>query len=183
MTDYCEIAKDHPLHGPYHDHEYGFPQTEDTVLFERLILELNQAGLSWATILKKRDGFTKAYEGFNIQKIALYQERDIERLLSDKSIIRNRLKIKAAIYNANQVIKLQNEFGSFKAWLDHHHPKQKKEWVILFRKTFKFMGPEIVGEFLMSLGYLPGAHHQSCPIYKEIEEDYPPFISQTAQDK
>ena len=176
MSHYCETSPGDPLHGPYHDTEYGFPQNDDSVLFERLVLELNQAGLSWATILRKRDGFTKAYDKFNIAKVAAYQDEDIQRLLNNPEIIRNRLKINAAIYNANQILDLQKQYGSFKNWIDHHHPLAKEDWVKLFRKHFKFMGPEIVGEFLMSLGYLPGAHHENCPIYHKIAKLNPPFM-------
>ncbi len=100
--------------------------------------------------------------------MAGYQEKDVERLLNDAGIIRNRLKVNAAIENAKSIIALQNEYGSFKKWLDLHHPKSKNEWIILFKKTFRFTGGEIVNEFLLSTGYLPGAHHEKCTIYKKI---------------
>ncbi|MDH6310208.1 DNA-3-methyladenine glycosylase I [Dysgonomonas sp. PFB1-18] len=145
-------------------------------MFERLVLEINQAGLSWETILKKQAGFKKAYHNFHIATVAAYGEEDRNRLLNDASIIRNRLKVDAAIHNANVILGLQAEFGSFKSWLDTHHPKTKDEWVKLFRKTFKFTGGEIVNEFLMSTGYLPGAHDKSCVIYKEISKLSPAWI-------
>jgi DNA-3-methyladenine glycosylase I len=168
MSGYCQAAPGHEFHGPYHDREYGFPLHDDNELFERLVLEINQAGLSWLTILKKREAFKKAYRGFDIDKVARFNERDRERLLADAGIIRNRLKVDAAIDNAKKVKELQREYGSFKAWIDAHHPLTKDQWVKVFKKTFRFTGGEIVGEFLMSTGYLPGAHHENCPVYKKI---------------
>src|ERR1700747_783061 len=112
---YCEAAPGHPFHGPYHDREYGFPSRDDAVLFERLVLEINQAGLSWLTILKKRPAFTAAFEGWNIDRIARYGDREAERLLADPGIIRNRLKVRAAIENAKRVIALREAHGSFAA--------------------------------------------------------------------
>src|SRR5882762_4569936 len=104
MTEtYCAAAPGHPFHGPYHDGEYGFPSRDDRVLFERLVLEINQAGLSWLTILKKRQAFTAAYDGFDIDKVAAYGDEDVARLLADAGIIRNRLKIAAAIENARRL--------------------------------------------------------------------------------
>ncbi len=176
MSSYCEFAPGDPFHGPYHDQEYGFPVRDDAVLFERLILEINQAGLSWLTVLKKRENFQRAYEGFEIDRVAAYGEQDRARLLSDAGIIRNRLKVDAAIENARRLITIRNEYGSFAAWLDHHHPLSKEEWVKLFKKTFRFTGGEIVGEFLMSTGYLPGAHEAACPVYHEIAALNPPWM-------
>lgn len=171
-NSYCNFVSTLPkddLHRKYHDTQYGFPIEEDNELFGRLILEINQAGLSWTTILKKQDNFRKAYSGFDIKKIAKYKEKDFERLMNDAGIIRNRLKIEAAIANAITVLKLSKEHGSFKSWLDYHHPLSKEEWVKLFKKTFRFTGGEIVNEFLMSTGYLPGAHVPSCPIYSLLQ--------------
>jgi DNA-3-methyladenine glycosylase I len=147
-------------------------------LFGRLVLEINQAGLSWETILKKETSFRKAYSNFNIKKIAAYTEADRERLLSDVGIIRNKLKINAAIENANTILGLQKEFGSFEKWLEHNHPKTKEEWAKLFKKTFRFTGGEIVNEFLMSIGYLRGAHSESCPVHKQIMKQKPMWIKQ-----
>ena len=175
-SSYCQVVEQYPadhVHRIYHDTAYGFPIEEDDLLFERLVLEINQAGLSWTTILNKRDNFIRAYHGFQIQQVATYQDQDKQRLLADAGIIRNRLKIEAAIYNANQIIQLQQEHGSFKQWLDMHHPKTKDEWVKIFKKTFKFTGGEIVNEFLMSTGYLPGAHVASCRIYKQVLQSNP----------
>jgi DNA-3-methyladenine glycosylase I len=161
------------LHKAYHDHLYGFPIHDDNELFGRLILEINQAGLSWETILKKEGGFRKAYHDFDIKKVASYTEKDRNRLLADAGIIRNRLKINAAIENAKAILSIQKEFGSFQKWLAHHHPLSKEEWVKLFKKTFKFTGGEIVNEFLMSAGYLPGAHSSDCRIYSVILKKKP----------
>jgi len=142
-------------------------------LFGRLILEINQAGLSWTTILNKQEHFRKAYANFEIAKIAAFTEEDRQRLLSDAGIIRNRLKVDAAIHNAQTVLELQHQFGSFKNWLDHHHPKTKEEWVKLFKKTFRFTGGEITNEFLLSTGYLKGAHDPQCPVYQVVLQHKP----------
>lgn len=156
------------LHKAYHDQLYGFPIGEDNELFCRLVLEINQAGLSWETILKKESTFRKAYHNFNIKKVASYTDKDRERLMNDAGIIRNRLKINAAIENAKTIVQLQKEHGSFAEWLAMQHPKSKDEWTKLFKKTFRFTGGEIVNEFLMSAGYLPGAHSEDCPVYKKV---------------
>jgi len=165
---YCDIAPGHEWHGPYHDSEYGFPLDDDAALFERLVLEINQAGLSWLTILKKRDGFRRAYDEFDPEVVAGYRARDRRRLLADPRIIRNRLKVDAAIANAGILLQLRDTHGSFAGWLAAHHPRSKQEWVKLFKQTFRFTGGEIVGEFLMSIGYLPGAHVPSCPAYRRV---------------
>ncbi len=176
MSSYCDFAPGHPVHGAYHDHEYGFPQREEAVLFERLLLEINQAGLSWETILKKREGFRHAYHGFDVDRVARYGERDRARLLADPGIIRNRLKVDAAIHNAKVVQALRETHGGFAEWLDAHHPLDKAEWVKLFKRTFRFTGGEITGEFLMSLGYLPGAHRPDCPAFKRAAKQKPPWM-------
>lgn len=168
MSHYCDLAPGHPWHGPYHDEEYGFPVADDSTLFERLVLEINQAGLSWLTVLKKRDAFRRAFDNFCIDQVAAYGDAERERLLGDAGIIRNRLKVQAAIHNAGVILQLREEHGSFAGWLDLHHPRPLIEWVKLFRRTFHFTGPEIVGEFLMSTGYLPGAHRDDCPVYSHI---------------
>ncbi|HXR84509.1 MAG TPA: DNA-3-methyladenine glycosylase I [Hanamia sp.] len=178
-SSYCEAVASmdkNNVHRIYHDQFYGLPIDDDNELFERLVLEINQAGLSWTTILNKQENFKKAYKDFDIKKVAAFKEKDFERLMNDSGIIRNRLKINAAIENAKTILKIKDEFGSFKKWLDHHHPKTKPEWVKLFKQTFKFTGGEIVNEFLMSTGYLPGAHIESCVVYKKLLKARPPFI-------
>lgn len=173
---YIEKLDKNNVHKLYHDNEYGFPLHNDDELFARLVLEINQAGLSWDTILKKKENFFAAYDNFKIVKVAGYNEKKIEKLLNNAGIIRNRLKINAAIENAKKILELQNEFGSFKNWLNHHHPLTKEEWVKLFKKHFRFTGGEIVNEFLMSVGYLRGAHTQDCPVYKKIEKLKPMWM-------
>ncbi len=170
---YCDIAPGHPFHGPYHAKEYGFPIRDDAKLFERLALEINQAGLSWLTILKKRDAFAAAFDGFDINRVATYGKRERARLLRDPGIIRNQLKIDSVIENARRIIAIRESHRSFARWLDTHHPMTKDEWVKLFKKTFKFTGGEITGEFLLSTGYLPGAHDATCPIYPKVLKKNP----------
>ena len=172
---YCTIAPGHPLHGPYHEQEYGFPMRDEGPLFERLVLEINQAGLSWLTILAKRENFRAAYSGFDVDRVAKYAERERTRLLADPGIIRNRLKVDAAIENAKRLRAIRASHGSFAEWLEAHHPLEKAEWVKLFKKTFAFTGGEITGEFLISTGYLPGAHDEDCPVYAKIARLKPPW--------
>lgn len=171
LMSYCSYVSglnNDNVHKHYHDKEYGFPLADDDELFARLVLEINQAGLSWTTILNKKDNFFKAYDNFSIKKVAKYNQKKIDALLNDAGIIRNRLKVNAAIENAKKILEIQKEHGSFKKWLDKNHPLTKEEWVKLFKKHFRFTGGEIVNEFLMSTGYLPGAHAEDCPVYKKI---------------
>ena len=174
--EYCKQENAKKVHIDYHNNWYGFPINDDNLLFGRLIMEINQAGLSWETILNKEANFVMAYANFDIHTVANFGEKDRERLLNDAGIIRNKLKVNAAIHNAQQIVKLQEEFGSFQNWLDENHPLSLEEWTKLFKKTFKFVGGEIVNEFLMSTGYLPGAHEESCPIFAEIEEAKPKWM-------
>lgn len=175
MSAYCLYAPTDSLHRPYHDEEYGFHVRDDAALFERLVLEINQAGLSWATILRKRESFRAAYDRFSLDAVAAYQDEDRSRLLNDAGVIRNRLKINAAVENARRLVSIREERGSFAAWLDLHHPLAKPEWVKLFKRTFLFTGGEIVGEFLTSTGYLPGAHAPDCPAYARALASRPPW--------
>jgi DNA-3-methyladenine glycosylase I len=177
---YCAIAPAHPIHGPYHDTEYGFPLRDDARLFERLALEINQAGLSWLTILKKKDAFHQAFEGFDLDRVAAYGPAEQARLLADPGIVRNRLKVQAVIENARRLIAIRERHGSFAGWLDAHHPLEKDEWRKLFKRTFVFTGGEIVGEFLMSTGYLPGAHEPGCPVYAQVAALNPPWMRAAA---
>ncbi len=188
---YCDFAPGREWDGPYHEHEYGFPLATDAELFERLLLEINQAGLSWLTILKKREAFRRAYRGFDPELVARFGARDRRRLLADAGIIRNRLKVDAAITNAGKLLELRKTHGSFAGWLDAHLlvPKSSgqrstvnrqrlrttPEWVTLFRDTFRFTGGEIVREFLVSTGYLPDAHRESCPVYPKVLALDPPW--------
>lgn len=176
MPSYCEVARVDPVHGPYHDTEYGFPLRSDAALLERLALEINQAGLSWTTILKKQAAFRAAFDGFDPEKVAAYGDADVARLLSDAGIVRNRLKVHAVIENARRVLELREQYESFAGWLDAHHPQPLEAWVKLFKRTFRFTGGEIVREFLVSTGYLPGAHDPECPVYAEIARLGPPWM-------
>ncbi len=165
---YCRVARGHPFHGPYHDREYGFPSRSDAALLERLALEINQAGLSWLTMLQKREGFRRAYRGFDPEVVAGFGEQTYKRLLMDPGIIRNRLKIRAVIENARRILAIRASHGSFARWLDAHHPRSRGQWQRLFKQTFVFTGGEIVASFLMSTGYLRGAHVPSCPVYAKV---------------
>jgi DNA-3-methyladenine glycosylase I len=170
---YCQVVASLPegdLHRMYHDTAYGFPIEDDNELFGRLVLEINQAGLSWSTILRKQEAFRKAYDQFDIATVAAYGQEDQQRLLADAGIIRNRLKVAAAIANARTLLAIQQSHGSFRQWLDMHHPRSLQDWVKLFKTHFRFTGGEIVNEFLMSTGYLPGAHQEGCPIYQQVLE-------------
>jgi DNA-3-methyladenine glycosylase I len=179
MASYCDYCNSHPedtFNKIYHDTQFGFPLKDDNLLFERLILEINQAGLSWITILKKAENFRNAYHGFDIDRVAKYSEKDIARLLADAGIIRNRLKVNAAIVNAQRILDLRKEHGSFKAWLDANRTLSTEEWIKLFKKTFVFTGGEIVNEFLISTGYLAGAHDETCQVYKRVASLRPAWM-------
>ncbi len=175
MHPYCAyvstIKDSEDVDKMYHDHHYGVRIEDDSELFGRLVMEINQAGLSWRTILMKEKGFRKAYHNFNIKKVAAYKEKEIERLLSDASIIRNKLKVHAAVSNAQAIVKIQKEHGSFRKWLDINEQKlqhNKTEWLQLFKQHFTFVGGEIVGEFLMSINILPGSHDKKCKAYRNM---------------
>ncbi len=175
MSWYCDIAPGHPLHQPYHDREYGFPLRDDDALFERLSLEIFQAGLSWLLVLKKRQNLARAFAGFEVGRVARFADDDIGRLMGDASIIRNRRKITAVIDNARRLDAIRAAHGGFAAWLDAHHPRPLPDWLKLFRATFAFTGEEVVREFLVSLGYLPGAHRPDCPVFAAVVEHDPPW--------
>src|SRR5690554_7500103 len=128
---YCEFTKDldeNHLDKKYHDERYGFPTLSDDELFGRFILEINQAGLSWSLMLKKEENFSKAFDGFVIEKVAAYDAQKIEELMNNAGIVRNRRKIEAVIHNANKIIEIQIKFGSFSLWLDEYIGYSLKEW-------------------------------------------------------
>ncbi|CCQ73687.1 DNA-3-methyladenine glycosylase I [Magnetospira sp. QH-2] len=177
MTWYCDVAPGHPVHQDYHDKEYGFPKTDERALFELLCLEIFQAGLNWELVLKKRAGMVEAFEGFAVDRVADYTEADRARLLSDARIIRNALKVNAMIHNAGVIRTMRDSHGGFAAWLAAHHPLNKADWVKLFKQTFKFTGGEITNEFLMCIGYLPGAHRESCPVFAETKAADAPWMA------
>lgn len=175
MSAYCAFAAGNPVHSPYHDTEHGFPARDEAVLFERLCMEIMQAGLSWEIVLKRRATMRTAFAEFDVDQIAAFDETDQVRLLADPGIIRNRLKILSIIANARVVQRLRDSHGGFAGWLDAHHPRDKPAWVRLFRQTFRFTGGEIVGEFLMSLGWLHGAHAANCLVGHRIVTLNPPW--------
>jgi DNA-3-methyladenine glycosylase I len=178
MGWYCDYAIGDPVHGDYHDTEYGFPESDERRLFERLVMEIMQAGLNWGLILKKREGLNAAFHGFDVDTVARYGDEDIARLLNDPMIVRNRLKVNAAIHNAQVIQQLRGSHGSFANWIADQHPLRKSQWVKLFKKTFKFTGGEITNEFLMSIGYLPGTHREDCPAYQKLTALSPPWREQ-----
>ena len=138
---------------------------DDNELFGRLVMEINQAGLSWNTVLQKYEGLKLAYSQFNLQKVSMYKEQDISELMGNKNIIRHELKIRSIVYNAQQILEIQKEFGTFKNWIMLQNQISIENWVKLFKKNFKFVGKEIVKEFLSSNGILKGAHDKECPEY------------------
>lgn len=178
-SSYCQAVRNNSLsviHRIYHDKDYGFPALSDQELFGKMLLEINQAGLSWQTILNKKESIKAAYWHFDIHKVAAMTQSQIEELLQNPGIIRMRRKIEAAIYNAKVIQDLQDQHGSFMEWLNLHHPMKEEEWAKLFKKTFRFMGKEITKEFLMSTGYLKGAHDDDCPIQLEIIKKKPKWL-------
>ncbi len=178
MSWYCDVAPGHPIHGPYHDTEYGFPTADEAVLFERLALEIFQAGLSWEIVLKKRAATYEAFRSFGVDRVAAFGDDDIARLLGDPGIIKNRLKIASIIENARRIQGLRQSHGGFDAWIAAHHPLTKTAWTKLFKTAFKFTGGEIVNEFLMSIGYLPGTHRENCPVYSRIAKSNPAWMGE-----
>ena len=176
MSSYCDTAPGSPIHGKYHDREYGFPGKKESQLLELLALEIFQAGLSWEIVLKKRPTTFEAFDSFDVDVVGAYKKREINRLLKNPGIIRNRLKVEAIIKNAGVIIEMRETHGGFTKWLLANHPLPHKEWVKLFRQNFSFTGPEVVNEFLMSTGYLPGAHSKKCPVYKKIAAKKPPWM-------
>lgn len=176
MSWYCDTAPGHPVHGDYHDTEYGFPKTDEAALLELLSLEIFQAGLSWELVLKKRATTVEAFDGFDVDTVAGYGKRDVNRLLKNPGIIRNKLKVASIIDNAKTVQGFRVSHGGFAGWIAAHHPQNRTAWTKLFKKTFRFTGGEIVNEFLMSIGYLPGAHREDCPAFKRAKKKGPPWM-------
>ncbi len=181
----CEWSGSDPLYVAYHDEEWGFPSHDDRHLFEMLILEGAQAGLSWLTILKKRENYRKAFDGFDREKIAAYTERDIERLLGDAGIVRNRLKIESAIKNARGTIAICAEFGSLDSFLwrfvDGVPRKNTRKSMAeipvttaesdamskeLKRRGFNFVGSTICYAFMQAVGMV-NDHTTDCFRYNE----------------
>ena len=178
-SSYCAAVasgKFNARHKDYHDNLYGFIETEDNALFGRLLMEINQAGLSWDTVLNKAESIKIAYANFDVESVANFTQNDVERLLQNPGIIRMRKKIEAAIYNAQQIQVLQKEYGSFYQWIDAQHPQKEVDWIKSFKKKFKFTGKEITKEFLMGIGYLKGAHVPECPLYEKVLKSQPKWL-------
>jgi DNA-3-methyladenine glycosylase I len=174
------------LYIQYHDEEWGVPEHDDDRLFEKLVLDGAQAGLSWLTILKKRDGYRRVFDGFNAARMAAYTDRDIARCLADPGIVRNRLKVQAAVTNARAYLRLREELGSFDRFLWQfvaHRPKRNR-WSALSQlpartpesdamseglrdRGFKFVGSTICYAFMQAVGMV-NDHLVSCYRYREV---------------
>ena len=182
----CDWVGDDPLMISYHDKDWGVPVHDDKMLFEFLILEGAQAGLSWSTILKKRENYRKAFDLFTPEKIACYDTKKVNVLLSDSGIVRNKLKIAATIQNATAVLEIKKEFGSFDTYIwqfvDHkpvkhsfvllgEYPAKTEEAEImskdLLKRGFKFVGPTICYAFMQAVGMV-NDHQQKCFRYNQV---------------
>lgn len=182
----CEWCLGHELYVAYHDKEWGVPEHDDQKLFEKLILDGAQAGLSWLTILKKREGYRRTFDGFDAEKIARYPARKIESLLADPGIVRNRLKVQAAVLNASAYLKLREELGSFdrflwqfvggrprqNAWrgLDQvpaRTPESDAMSAALQTRGFKFVGSTICYAFMQAVGMV-NDHRTDCFRHREV---------------
>jgi DNA-3-methyladenine glycosylase I len=189
MKNRCPWAKDDPLIIEYHDQEWGVPIHDDRLLFEFLILESAQAGLRWTLILQKRDNYRKAFDNFEIKKVADYDEHKIEELLNNSGIVRNRLKIRAAVANAQSILKIQKEFGSFNDYIWkfvggktiqnrwktlQEVPSSTKESQDMSKdlkmKGFKFVGPTICYGFMQAVGMV-NDHIVDCFRHQELNKN------------
>ena len=190
MKNRCEWCGNDPLYIEYHDCEWGIPVHDDRRLFELLILEGVQAGLSWLTILKKREDYRKAFHGFDPQRIANYSATDVHHLLEDRRIIRNRLKIESTIRNARGVLEIIDEFGSFDAfiWRYVDYKPQQNAWQSLSelpastelsdkiskdmkKRGFNFVGSTICYAFMQSVGMV-NDHVVDCFRFDEVKKGY-----------
>ncbi len=186
MTKRCDWPGSDALMTEYHDNEWGVPLHDDQKLFEFLILEGAQAGLSWQTILRKRQNYRKAFDGFDIEKVAAYGDQDVARLLSDEGIVRNKLKVNSAIQNAKAVLDVQKEFGSFDAYhwsLVGGNPKQNARKTMsdipaispeseamskdMKKRGFKFVGPTIIYAYMQATGMV-NDHVVDCFRYEQL---------------
>jgi len=146
----------------YHDNEWGRRTDDDNALFELLTLEVFQAGLSWRSVLVRREAFRKAFFGFDVDRVSQFDGADVERLIQDAGIIRNRKKIESTIENARIVRDLQRAHGSFARWLDSLSNGDLANYQKTFRSTFRFCGPEITRMFVMGCGLVPPPHDPHC---------------------
>ena len=189
MINRCHWCTDNPIYISYHDHEWGVPVHDDVRLFEMLVLEGSQAGLSWLTILKKRDNYRKVFDGFRPARVARYDATKIGELLLNPGIIRNRAKIEAAIQNARSALKIQEEYGSLESFLwefvggrpiqnawkgPKEIPCQSRESDQMSRelkkKEFKFVGTKICYAFMQAVGMV-NDHEVTCFCYDANKED------------
>lgn len=178
----CSWCLEHPLYVAYHDVEWGAPQHDDRNLFEMLTLEGAQAGLSWLTILKRREGYARAYDDWNFEKIARYDDRDRKRLLADERIIRNRLKVESSIANARRFLEIRDRFGSFDRYIwkfsdyktirpskppaalediPSESPESREMSKDLRKRGFSFVGPVICYSFMQACG-MADDHMEGC---------------------
>ncbi|SFT07909.1 DNA-3-methyladenine glycosylase I [Paenibacillus sp. BC26] len=186
MTARCAWVNEDPLYIDYHDHEWGVPEHEDQKLFEMLVLEGAQAGLSWYTVLRKREGYRRAFDGFDPHKVAAYDEAKVEELMADDGIIRNRLKILSAITNARCFLKVQEEFGSFDAyiWQFIGGAPIRNQWPTkievpattpqsdamskeLKKRGFKFVGSTICYAYMQACGMVDD-HSLDCDFHSKV---------------
>jgi DNA-3-methyladenine glycosylase I len=186
MKNRCAWPTGNQLMIDYHDNEWGVPLHDDVKIFEFMVLDAFQAGLSWLTILKKRENFRKAFDDYDLKKIAAYGEKDFDRLMNDAGIIRNRLKITATIENAKQYQKVQQEFGSFDAYIWHFTEGKSviNKWTSikelpaktelsdriskeLLKRGFKFVGSTIIYAFMQAMGIV-NDHTTDCFRYNEL---------------
>ena len=184
----CDWANRSELEQSYHDHEWGVEIHDDRTLFEFLVLEGAQAGLSWSTILRKREGYRRAFDNFDARKISNYSEKTVSRLLANPGIIRNRLKINAAVTNARAFLQVQKEFGSFdryiwqfvngrpirNSWrtmtdIPASTPESEDMSKDLKKRGFKFVGPTICYAFMQAVGMV-NDHVVDCFRYKELRD-------------
>jgi len=187
-TSRCKWSEKDPLYIQYHDTEWGVPLHDEQQLFEFLMLETFQAGLSWITILRKRENFRQAFDNFDYKKIAQYKERKIQALLQDKGIIRNKLKVRAAVSNAQAFLKVQKEFGSFDnyVWAFVNGKPAQNKWRSvkelpgktelsdqlskeLKKRGFKFVGSTIVYAYMQATGMV-NDHTVNCFRHKEVSK-------------
>ena len=187
-TSRCKWSEKDPLYIQYHDTEWGVPLHDEQQLFEFLMLETFQAGLSWITILRKRENFRQAFDNFDYKKIAQYKERKIQALLQDKGIIRNKLKVRAAVSNAQAFLKVQKEFGSFAnyVWAFVNGKPAQNKWISvkelpsktelsdqlskeLKKRGFKFVGSTIVYAYMQATGMV-NDHTVNCFRHKEVRK-------------
>ena len=186
----CAWCRDGGLNETYHDTEWGVPLFDDRKQFEFLMLEVMQCGLSWTLMLKKREIFRAAFDGFDYEKVARYSEEDVERILETPNMIRSERKVRAVIWNAQKFSEVAEEFGSFSNFIWSFsggktliYPRHQKEWVArnplsdmvaseLIRRGFKYLGPITVYSHLQACGVICD-HEENCPRYAYITENFP----------